>query len=401
MKAIATHLVHGLVLSILALNLALAQESEPVKNWKLNYGSKGFEIKSTDGNYKLQFQSRFQFRFAYPYDSDPVAIEDFNADSNPVFKLNRARLKVGGNAYKPWLKFYWEYDLGKSYLLDYRVMVEPWEGLKLKVGQWKVEYSRERHISSGDQQLMDRSIINQAFTVDRQQGVEIYGRLRDHGAVDFNYWLAALTGTGRGNTANDDRHLMYFGRVQWNLLGEDIGFESSDLDFRQKPAAIIAVAGVTNRSPYTRFSSSGGGSLEGFDEEENGQYRVKQVNFETAFAYNGFAWQSEYHLKDITDKRNNDASTSLRGFYVQAGYLAAAALDWWPEPLEIAARYARYTPDTDLDHTFESEKSLAFNWFFREHKNKLTMEFSQFRYELANNASGDEFRFRLQWDISF
>jgi phosphate-selective porin OprO and OprP len=211
-------------------------------------------------------------------------------------------LKVGGHAFQPWLKYYWEYELSQSNLLDFRIMIERWKGLNFKVGQWKVEFTPERFISSGEQQMVDRSLINRPFTLDRQQGVEVYGHLKGRGLLDFNYWMAALTGTGRGNRENDDNHVMYFGRAQWNFLGRELEFEGGDLEIHEKPAAIIAVAVVTHRSPYTRFSQSGGGSLEGFENGQAGQYRVNQVNIETAFMYKGFSWQSELHRKEIINK---------------------------------------------------------------------------------------------------
>jgi len=376
-------------------------ERDSIRKWKIDYGFKGFEFKSTDNRYLLQIQSRLQFRFATPDDQDPVTFDDYDDENTNLFKINRARLKVGGNAYQTWLKYYWEYELSRSNLLDFRIMIEKWEWLNLKVGQWKIEYSRERRISSGEQQTMDRSILNRPFTVDRQQGVELYGRLRGgKELLDFSYWAAVLTGSGRGVTVNDDEHLMYFGRFQWNLLGEDLGFEGSDIELHEKPAAIIAIAGVTNRSPYTRFSQSGGGSLVGFEEEEVGEYRVNQYNIETAFVYKGFSWQSEWHHKNIINKLDNDAETKLEGFYLQAGYLAHTSINWWPKPLEVAARYARYQPDTSLDTNFQHEKTLAFNWFFTKHKNKLTLEVSHFDYETADGNVDDKIRFRLQWDIS-
>ncbi|WP_304157614.1 OprO/OprP family phosphate-selective porin [Mesonia mobilis] len=379
------------------------QEKDSViveENWKIDYGSKGFELRAPDNKYLLQIQSRLQFRFATPSDNDPVTFNDFNDQQNSVFKINRSRLKVGGHAYQPWLKYYWEYDLGRSNLLDFRVMIEKWEWLNLKLGQWKVEFSRERRISSGGQQLVDRSILNRNFTVDRQQGVELYGRLRDKGALDFSYWAGVFTGTGRGARDNDDKNLMYFGRLQWNFLGEALGFKSVDFEIHQKPAAIIAVAGVTNRSSFTRFSSAGGGVLAGFEEQNPGQYRMNQVNLETALMYKGLSWQSEFHTKEIVDHFNNKQTSTLTGYYLQAGYLAHQSINWWPEPLEIAARYAHYDPSEVSDYNLD-EVSLAFNWFFKQHKNKLSMEVSNFDYETPQTNVENEWRFRVQWDISF
>ena len=392
---------HILVMLLFITIPALAQHAQDTtKNMEVHYGSKGIELQTKDNKFLFQLQSRLQFRFATPGDQDPVTFDDYNLEKRNIFKINRARLKVGGHAFQPWLKYYWEYELGQSNLLDFRIMLEKWKWLSLKAGQWKVEFTRERFISSGEQQMIDRSLINRPFTADRQQGVELYGHLKGKGLADFNYWAAALTGTGMGAKTNDDKNLMYFGRLQWNFLGRPLNFEGGDLEYHEKPAAIIAVAALTNQSPYTRFSQSGGGSLEGFDDDSAGQYRVNQLNLETALMYRGFSWQTEWHHKNITDKFKADSTTRLKGYYVQAGYFFHNAFDWFPEHLEIAARHATYRPDNSINENRQNETSLAFNWFFSGHKNKLTSEFSHFSFQDKTLPLAAGWRFRLQWDIS-
>ncbi|KAF2512735.1 porin [Flavobacterium zhairuonense] len=378
----------------------LEKEKDTTKLINVSYGNKGIELRTKDNKFLFQLQSRLQFRFSTPNDTDPLTYDDYSQDTKTTFKINRARLKVGGHAFHPWLKYYWEYELSQSNLLDFRLMVEKWEWLSFKAGQWKVEYTRERFISSGEQQTVDRSLINRPFTADRQMGVEVYGHLKGAGIADFNYWAAALTGTGRGNTANDDGNLMYFGRAQWNFLGRFLDFEGSDLEFHEKPTPIIAISGLTNRSPYTRFSQSGGGSLEGFENGLPGQYRVNQWNIETAFMYRGFSWQSELHTKDIIDKLNFDKTTTLRGYYVQAGYFFSNVFEWWPKKLEMAARHSGYRPDDSIKENSQEETTIAFNWFFNGHKNKLTSEVSYFSFQDKTLPLEQGWRFRIQWDIS-
>ena len=111
---------------------------------KFEYTEKGWEFASSDGRYKLQFQSRLQFRWSEPFDSNPVTYDDFDKGDRSSFKVNRARLKIGGNAYQPWLKYYWEYELMAGNLLDFRVMVTKYKNIQLKAGQWKAQYNRER-----------------------------------------------------------------------------------------------------------------------------------------------------------------------------------------------------------------------------------------------------------------
>jgi hypothetical protein len=374
-----------------------AQQSAPA--FRIGHGSKGFEFGSPDGNWLLQLQLRLQFRYAYPRDSDPITFDDFTSPDQHLFKVNRSRLKIGGNAYRPWMKYYMEYEVGNSVLLDFRLMLEKWRQLRFKVGQWKAQYSRERIISSGRQQMMERSIVNRAFTIDRQQGVSLYGNLDGGGAANFNYWVSVFTGTGRGARENDDENLMYMFRGQWNFFGRQVPFTGSDVEYHEQPAGVLAFAAVTNQSPYTRFSTSGGGQLVGFDDGEPGQYRVNQLYQETAFKYKGFAWQQEFHWKNVDDTINNTERT-LIGLYFQAGYFFHYLFESFPQPLEIAGQAAFYNPDIDLGDDLLREFSLAFNWFFNGHSNKLTTDITYFKFDFPGLQDQNQWRFRIQWDFS-
>ncbi|MDN3204797.1 porin [Algoriphagus sediminis] len=394
----------SLIAIFLLVNLfALAQdkglETDSLRLAKIRHTSKGFVFTTYDGNYELQIAARLQFRFATPDDQNPLNFDDFTNQNTRLFKINRSRLKIGGHAFQPWLKYFLEYELGQGNLLDFRVMVEKVPWLKFKAGQWKVEFTRERFISSGNQQLVDRSLINRAFTVDRQQGVTLYGNIDAGGIANFNYWTAILTGTGRGATTNDDNKLMYFGRVQWNFLGREVPFSGGDLDF--SPASgLIAFAAVTNTSPYTRFSQEGGGALEGFEDGLPGQYTINQYQIETAFYLRGFSWSSEFHRKHIIDNLST-GTTTLGGYYIQAGLFPFTISNFFPKKLEIASRFARYRPDLNIEENNQTEVAFAVNWFFNGHKNKLTAEITRFTFQDLELPQSDETRLRIQYDVSF
>ncbi|AWW33080.1 porin [Echinicola strongylocentroti] len=368
----------------------------------IKHTSKGFQFTTPDNKFQLQIAGRLQFRYAFSSDQDPLTFDDYSAPNQHVFKINRARLKVGGHAYQPWLKYYFEYELGASRLLDFRVMVEKWPWLSFKVGQWKMEYTRERSISSGKQQMLERSLINRPFTIDRQQGASIYGRIDEGGLVDFNYHLAALTGMGRGARENDDKKLMYVGKVFWNFLGDGPSISGTDLSYHEKPQASIALAGATNTSPYTRFSSSGGGELLGYEGGEPGQYNVDQWVLETALKYKAFSWQSEYHRKRINDRLSEDTG-HLAGFYLQGGYVVNNGAVGTRKPLlEVAGRYAYYQPELSLPDNSEEEYTLAVNCFFNGHLNKLTADVTLFDFDdMSLNLEANDWRVRVQYDFSF
>ncbi len=365
----------------------------------LSHGSKGFIFSDQSGDYLMNLEFRGQFRLSYPTDNDPVSLSDYQNEQVKL-GIKRARLKVGGHSFKPWFKYYLEYELFSSNLLDFRLMYEKVPWLKVKVGQWKVQYNRERIISSGKQQTMERSILTRAFTVDRQQGVSVFGHIEGEKLLNLNYWVSVFMGTGRGNTVNDDNHLMYMSRIQWNFMGESLIFSGSDLEYHEKFAGLIALAGVTNQSPYTRFSQSGGGQLEGFDEGVTGQYRVNQLMQESAGKYKGFSWQQELHYKQILDHVNS-SETEMAGNLVQVGYFFHHLWKAVPNNVELYARQAFYLPNISESTQLQNEYSLGVNWFVSKHRIKLTGEASHLNTNYSSGETMDGWRYRLQLDVSF
>lgn len=102
--------------------LSEAQENDlPDTIPVVSYGDKGFVLRARDGNYLMNIQWRGQFRVAYPYDDDPVTYDDFGQEQFFI-GVNRARMKVGGHAFAPWFKYYLEYELYASNLLDFRLI---------------------------------------------------------------------------------------------------------------------------------------------------------------------------------------------------------------------------------------------------------------------------------------
>ncbi len=382
-----------------------AQDSTWVSPQKVavDYTEDGFKMTTPNNNFGLSLGGRLQFRFTTPSDQAPEVIGDFDQTPQPAFLINRARLKLGGHAYRPWLKFQIEYDVVSETLLDFRFMIEKWKGLKVKVGQWKAEYSMERMISSGNQQMLGRSILNRPLNIDRQQGVQLYGNLAGNGMLNFSYWATVLTGTGNSADFNDDEHLMYLGRLQWNLFGREFEYDGSDPGISELPAGMIAVAGVTNRGRFTQFSSDGGEQLPMFSmyTDVAADLALNQLNIETALKYRGFSWQSEVHHKEIIDYTVGGDITTLHGYYAQAGYFFHQLMPWWPAPLELAARHAGFYPDSFSGAALEQENSIAANWYFSGHRNKLTLEVSNFQYHYPVFGLRDGWRLRVQWDISF
>jgi len=362
-------------------------------------GNLGIDLSSSDGNYRLHLWLRGQFRYSYPFDDAPTTSAGFETNDVSSIDVRRARLKVGGHAYRPWVDYYVEYDFVNSRLLDFRMTLTriPW--LQLRVGQWKVNYNRERADSSGRQQFVERSIVNREFTVDRQPGAMVAGHVLPGSVFDSWYMFGVFNGNGAGSP-NDDGAMMWFARYQWQFFGRDLPYAQTDVEYHDKPAASLSFATLRNRSRFTRFSGSGGGQLDGFEDGVAGQYELTQFLEETAFKLKGLSVQHEFHWKTVDDTVNH-TTTALRGSYTQAGYLPWARSESSLAPMELAYRFAWVDPDTSAERDARREHSLGVNWFFSGHDNKITFDFSWLTMEQLAATTLSDSRFRLQWDISF
>jgi phosphate-selective porin OprO and OprP len=394
----------ALLVTLVALSIPPAARTEEsggsAASGSVAYGPDGLVVQSDDGDYRIRIRLRLQFRVVVGPQDDPITPEDFDEPEKLSFLVRRARLKIGGNAVKPWLDYYLEYDIVNTQLLDFRVTLERYPWLKLRLGQWKVEYNRERRDSSGELQLADRSIVNAPFTVDRQQGVMLTGRVLSGKALDSTYFAGVYTGMGAGGGVNDDAYPMWTLRYQWNPFRRELPFEESDIEGRKEAAASLAVATAWNRSPFTAFSSSGGTELPGFAPGVAGQYTVRQWVEEAAVHWRGFSFQHEYHWKRVTDEVAHTVQ-ELRGSYVQAGYIVYRPEPGKPRGLEVAARWAFVDPYASVARDRQHELTGGLNWFFRGHANKITFDVSRLSLEQAGAEDLVSHRARLQWDVHF
>ncbi len=372
----------------------------------VSYGSKGFEFKTDDNKFSMAIQSRLQFRYANPFDGDPRSLANLEQDQSS-FMVRRARTRLSGHAYWSWLKYNFQYDWSQPVLRDFNLDVTKFSEASLRLGRAKVIYNDERVTSSSKQQFVNRSIVNDIFTVDRQQGAQLYGRLFPKDWYDFSYTLGVFTGQGVGERNNDDDKMMYSARLQWNFLGDELAFSQSDVEFHEKPAASFAVAGMTNTSRCTAFETDSNSCrvLPGFKLGTAGQYEVNQAMEEFRFKWRGFSFQHELHFKNVEDlfiATNLDGTTDLMGGYLQAGYFPHDLIPLVPKQLEFAMRYATVDPNIDIDNDRQQEFTGAMNWFFSGHNNKLTFEVSHLTVEDSiKNIEKSEERARVQWDISF
>lgn len=386
---------------------------------KVSRGSKGFRLESSDGNWQTNIGVRAQMRYTDTTTGDLRRFSDFTTrQDSDTFENRRLRLKIGGHGFQPWAKYYFELDLqptrdsddsgadASTRVIDYRIDLQKYKEIGVRLGQWKVDFNRERVDSSGRQQFVERSIVNRIFTLDRQVGAQVKGHLFEGTPADIRYWAGVFTGEGRG-VRNDDTDFMYMGRLQWNFLGRDLAFKQTDVEYTEQPTASFSLSAATNDGRCTRWSSSGCGNLDGFESAANaqdGQYSIDQFQQGFAFKWRGLSIQEELHWKDIEDNISG-VESELRGGYIQAGYFFNDIFPSIPKQLELAARFAFVDePNRDnilLENTRE-EFTIGANWFIAGHNNKITLDYSRLTLDDAiENRDVSDNRFRVQWDVSF
>ena len=125
---------------------------------------------------------------------------------------------------------------------------------------------------------------------------------------------------------------------------------------------------------------------------------MNQYGFELFVKYKGFSLMSEYHIKKIDDTVLEETS-DLTGGYAMAGYFPNAALGFFPKNLEVMARVG-VVQNSKFAQIQNTEYSFGANWFFKGHLNKLTFDVAFIdNQNFVENQ--DNFRARLQWDVSF
>ncbi len=387
---------------------------------KVKYSYPGFKLTTADGLFSTKLVWRAQLRYTHPNRSDPRSVGNFTTREDVSnFEARRLRMKIGGHGYKKWIKYYFEVDLQPSgefdddsadsstRVIDYRIDVQPYDEIGFRVGQWKINFNRERVDSSGRQTFVERSIVNRVFTIDRQVGAMLQGRLFKKTLADMRYYAGAFNGEGR-SVNNDSGELMYMGRLQWNFLGRDLKWRQSDVSYHEKPTGQLAVAYATNNGRCTRWSSSGCGNLSAFPSPDTvaaARFNRDQWVQEFAFKYKGLAIQQEYHEMEVEDK-DTTLTHDYQGMYAQIGYTNHGALAPLPEGLELAFRYAyviesRSTTD-NINRNRREEYTVGLNWFFAGHNNKVTLDYSYLTLkDFATMMDYSDNRVRLQWDISF
>ncbi|HLG02648.1 MAG TPA: porin [Bacteroidia bacterium] len=359
-----------------------------------------------DSSMDMKFSMRFQTLFEGAQTlSEGKLADDF--ESNLL--IRRARLKFDGYVLSPRVAYKVELGLsnrdiglGKSgsenthfnaasnIILDAVLKWNFAKNTELWIGQTKLPSNRERVISSQQLQLVDRSIVNNRFNLDRDVGIQLRHGF-SLGKAKFQEALAVSMGEGRNITSSNDDGFSYVGRIEFLPMGSftDKGdYFGADLAREPQPKLSIGV-----NYEFNDDAKRSGGQLGSFMAESRD---LKSLHADLMFKWKGFSFMSEYCERSTDDPlvSYDSLTNKYSAFYtgngvnVQAGYLLK-------NNLEFSARYSTTTPAANIGQVKENQYTLGVSKYIVGHNLKIQSDFSLLEQENSDDL-GLMFRFQVE-----
>ncbi len=352
-------------------------------NYDGSFGD-GIKLKTNDNSFYLKFRTRVQPLWQFEYNAASGIYENKGS-------VKRARLKFDGYFINKDLRYKIEYDVVGGYVRD--AMIKYRMGnFDVWFGQGKLPGNRERVVSSGDLETVDRSIYNKNYTMDRDIGLQLH-----HHFSIGNFLIRdiyAVT-SGKGILDNDmSEGLSYTAKLEFLPLGKFTkkgDYVMSDIYREKSPKLSFAAYGNYNTDAYKDKGQLG--------DDLGSQADLLLFGADMLFKYRGFSFMTEVGSREVTagdvwvynaqdDKIANYYVGS--GMNVQTGYVLK---NMWG----ITARYAFTDP---LYKTFNykiEDYTLAVSKYIKMHKFKIQADFTYRRIGMTTEM----FIARLQMEMQF
>ena len=360
---------------------------------------KGVEINSADDNFQLRIRVRVQMLYTYVHDENLGTNEGDEPEANlNDFRLRRARFVFQGHAFGKHNQYKLEIDpLRKdNVVLDYYLDFTKNRDIQVRVGQYKISSNRQRVISSGNLQMVDRSQVNSEFSLDRDMSIDI--RSRDFlGKNKMRYVFGLSTGNGLNNPQFTDFSMVYLARLEYLPLG--IFRDYSEVDFARTKSRLSL--GAT----YSFFQNANRvRGMVGDDFADGGTANYHFVYADAMFKARGFSAITELAFRTGTRNKIGDnvdeignpiAPTDPRngiGWMLQAGYLVPNTR------FEFAARGALIKANSKRSATSLTDQygaTFSMSYYFARHPFKIQADLSQL-WEDTFGEGSTVFRLQLQ-----
>lgn len=285
------------------------------------------------------------------------------------------------------------------FILDAVLKWNFYENFELWAGQTKLPGNIERVISSGDLQLVDRSVVNSRFNIDRDMGVQLRHHMTLGNSFLIREKLSLSQGEGRNVTTGNLGGHQYTGRLELLPFGKFASkgdYRGAALGRQKTPKLLVAATYDMNKDAV-RTRSNMGSYMEtdyGFHETDINTFFADMM-----FKYKGFSFMGEYAKRTA----DNPIATNLdgtatgdvvwvgNGLNLMSGYL-------FKNNYEVTGRYSNVTLDESITGIGEENQyTLGLSKYFVGHKLKLQTDVTLLDFD----ASPDRLQYRLQLDFHF
>ena len=392
------------ILASISVHSISAQEISDAK-----FGKGLINFVAKDSSFSVNFAPRIQGRFNTQWDHDGDSYG--NAEQN--FSIRRARLKFGGFAYSPKLKY--KIELGISnrdvsganqfnrntprIILDAVIMWNFYENFELWAGQTKLPGNVERVVSSANMQLIDRSLLNSNFNIDRDVGIQIRHETNFGGHFWTREKVAISQGEGRNITEGNEGGLQYTGRLELLPFGKFASkgdYSQGDLKREQKPKLMIAATYDYNNNAVKTRSNLGSYMFL----EDGSLFETNITTFfaDAMFKYKGFAVMTEYASRDADAPIAIEEDGTPTGAIVRVGNaLNLQASYLFKNNYEITGRYTTTDYELVTGRAPEDQYTLGISKYVVGHKLKVQADVSY--STLAGNE--DNIMVRTGFELHF
>ena len=386
----------------LCMNLSSQETNAP------KFGKGLFNLIGKDSSFSMNMSARMQMLGTSNWDLN-------NGLTNPSSSLlvRRARLKFDGFAYSPKLKYKLELglsnrDIGKAssftneapkYILDAVVKWNFSGNFVLWFGQTKLPGNRERVISSGDLQQVDRSLLNSRFNIDRDMGFQLRHHFNLTDTFIVREMFSVSQGEGRNITTGNLGGHQYTSRIELLPFGKFASkgdYRGSDLKFEPAPKLALGFTYDFNNDAVKNRSNQGS-----YMTNDTGFYstNISTVFVDAMYKHKGFSVMAEYAYRDAEDAFAKNSDGTLTGDVVQVGNALNLQTGYLlSKTLEISGRYTNIDWDSDITGKgAENQYTLGLSKYIVGHKLKVQTDVSYL--DLATKTN--QFMYRLQVDIHF
>ena len=324
---------------------------------------KGLRFETEDKTFYCKFGVRVQPRWDYVYTQSEMEVDGFSRGHfEQQAWIARGRIKFDGYMMNPDFRYKIEFDVVGGYVRDAMAKYRLNSHSDFWFGQGKLPGNRERVISSGNLQFVNRSITNNAFNIDRDVGVQFHHNFKI-GNVVIKDMYAVTTGNGIRDKRFKPKpsitakiEVMPFG----NFSGKKGAYISQDFEREQKVKLAIAFSADYNMESYKTHSHIGSSFA-------NATRDLLTLNGDFLLKYKGISWLTEVGHRQIGQLDggsrtavvyDGDSENVIGAYYTgwgintQMGYL-------FKNQWEVAVRYAMVRPDA-LNNEFTGDPILEY-----------------------------------------